>query len=96
MIWKDKKLVSFTALPISVMIEHERQIEKWGIQERTPFEWLCYLTEEVGELNEAVSEYVYRHGTTGEIHNEAIQIATLALKIAEMAQAPLTFDEAKP
>jgi len=60
-------------------------VECLGIQNRTPFEWLAYLTEEVGELGKAISEAHYRNGHWAEVKREAIQVATLALKIAEMA-----------
>ncbi len=68
------------------MIKEEslRQIRKWGIQDRDPFEWLAYITEELGELSCAISEYEYRGGLQSEVVNEAVQVATLALKIAEM------------
>lgn len=68
----------------AVLDENEKQLEKWGVQDRTCFEWLAYLTEEVGEVANAMSEHYYRHGEAGDVSNEAIQVATLALKIAEM------------
>jgi NTP pyrophosphatase (non-canonical NTP hydrolase) len=61
--------------------EHSRQFKKWGVQKRTLFEWLAYLTEEVGELAEAISENEYRDGSTEEIKKEAVQVAALAFKI---------------
>ncbi|MDD4339237.1 MAG: hypothetical protein PHV00_06105 [Syntrophales bacterium] len=64
--------------------ENTRQLMKWGIQDRSPFEWMVYLTEEVGELAEAISEHAYRHAPPDGVVTEAIQVATLALKIAEM------------
>jgi len=66
--------------------EDERQVKKWGIQSVTLFEWLAYLTEEIGELAEAILEYTNGDGKSEEIMNEAIQAATLALKIAKMAE----------
>ncbi len=64
--------------------EHFFQIKKWGIQTHSFFEWCNYITEELGELAKAIAENEYRHGTKQEIIDEAIQVATLALKIAEM------------
>lgn len=64
--------------------ENNRQIDKWGIQERTPFEWLAYTTEELGELAKAMSEHYYRDGKVEDVIKEAVQTATLVLKIAEM------------
>ena len=66
--------------------EYERQLEKWGIQRVRLFEWLTYLVEEVGELADAIIKYTYRDGTPEEIMEEAVQAATLALKIAKMAE----------
>jgi len=67
-----------------ISAEEDRQVKKWGIQNRTPFEWMAYLTEEVGELAKAISEHEYRGGFSDDVVREAIQTATLAAKIAEM------------
>jgi NTP pyrophosphatase (non-canonical NTP hydrolase) len=67
-----------------VKAESLRQIRKWGIQDRDPFEWLAFTTEEVGELSEAICEWEYRGGLQSNVVKEAIQTATLCLKIAEM------------
>ena len=64
--------------------ESRRQIAKWGIQNVDPFEWLAYTTEELGELSYAISEWQYRGGLQSNVVKEAIQTATLCLKIAEM------------
>jgi NTP pyrophosphatase (non-canonical NTP hydrolase) len=64
--------------------ENIRQLKKWGVQDRSPFEWLTFLMEEVGELASEISELEYRNGNHREVIAEAIQVATLALKIAEM------------
>ena len=68
----------------NIQNENENQVEKWGIQCVTAFEWLTYTTEELGELAQAINEYEYRDGTAEQIVKEAIQLATLALKIAEI------------
>jgi len=64
--------------------ENLKQLCKWGIQTHTSAEWLMYTTEELGELSQAISEYEYRDGIAENIVKEAIQVATLSLKIAEM------------
>ena len=76
--------------PLTYLLYEEnlRQVMKWGIQERQSFEWLAYLTEEVGELAKAISEAEYREGPIEEVTKEAIQVATLALKIVEMTRKP--------
>lgn len=83
---KDNELKKIDLLLAKVQQENVRQVNKWGIQDRSSFEWLTYLTEEVGELAEAISEYEYRGKNTANICKEAIQVATLALKIAEMSR----------
>ena len=65
-------------------LEDFKQIEKWGHQKHSPFEWLAYTIEELGELSNAISEYVYRKGSIDDIIKEAVQTATLSLKIAQM------------
>ena len=82
--WTDTALTTWGDLMELIAIENLDQVKKWGYQERTPFEWLAYLTEEVGELSEAICDEAY--GREGEsIVKEAVQVATLALKIAEMS-----------
>jgi len=69
------------------MVKEEslRQIKIWGIQDRDPHEWLASTTEELGELSEAISEWKYfRGGSKSAVVKEAIHVATLSLKIAEM------------
>lgn len=68
----------------AVMEENRRQMEKWGIQDHSPFEWMLYLSKEHGELAKAIAENYYRAGSLEAVVKEAIQVATLALKIAEM------------
>lgn len=79
----DKKLNS-RAVINDVFRENERQLCKWGVQTHSLPEWHLYTSEELGELAEAIAEYMYRGGSKEEIYKEAIQTATLCLKIAEM------------
>ncbi len=67
-----------------ILDEHEHQIKKWGVQTRTPWEWLGYTTEELGELARAISDHEYNNGKEMFVIKEAIQTATLCLKVAEM------------
>lgn len=82
--YTDKQLKDMYWLYLDIRKESEHQIIKWGIQTHTLFEWLNYTLEELGELAKAISEHEYRSGTKKEIYDEAIQTATLCLKIAEM------------
>ena len=82
----DKSLIGVTELIGLVYAEDKRQIIKWGYQIHTLFEWLTYTTEELGELAKAISEFTYRDGDKERIVKEAIQTATLCLKIAKMVK----------
>ena len=81
--YKDKRLIHIHSLMNVVLTESDRQLSKWGTQNVTSFEWMTYLTEEVGELAQAINEFEYRQGCVADIVKEAIQVATLSLKIAE-------------
>jgi NTP pyrophosphatase (non-canonical NTP hydrolase) len=69
--------------------EDTDQREKWGIQTHDIFQWLAFITEELGELSQAISEYYFREGNTKDIVKEATQTAALALKLAVMAKEQL-------
>lgn len=84
MVLKDNAFKKMPALVTLLQAENARQLKKWGVQTRTEFEWLAYITEELGELSKAISENTYRDGFVKPIINEAIQVATLSLKVAEM------------
>jgi len=82
--YTDLMLKDNTWILRKVIDENIYQQKKWGIQTHSAFEWLTYTAEELGSLAKAIGEYEYRYGTKQRIVKEAIQLATLALKIAEM------------
>lgn len=82
--YTDKGLINDSWILKKIINESQLQIMKWGIQTHSAFEWLTYTTEELGSLAKAIGEYEYRDGTKEKVVSEAIQVATLALKIAEM------------
>ena len=67
-----------------VRTENRMQLDKWGHQVHSLFEWGNYTSEELGELCKAIAELEYRKGNPEQVYGEAIQLATLSLKIAEM------------
>jgi hypothetical protein len=85
--FQDQKLKNFSSLIGMVLDENRRQLEKWGVQVHTSFEWLTYTAEELGSLAKAIGEFEHREGPTEKVVAEAIQVATLSLKIAEMFMA---------
>ena len=66
--------------------ELSHQFDKWGLQKRTLFEWLTYLTEEVGELAEAISDFEYYERDKEAVLREATQVAALAIKILQIVE----------
>lgn len=84
---RDLCLKGLAFLGDAVIKENQRQLDKWGIQDRLPSEWVMFITEELGELAKAIGEWNYRSGEAREVVSEAIQTATLSLKIAEMFQS---------
>lgn len=73
--------------------EHNRQINKWGFQEHDIYKWLCFLMEETGELSESIAEHDFRKGSLESIKSEAVQTATLAIKIAYMVDKLIKVEE---
>ena len=67
-----------------ILKENNRQLEKWGIQDHYGTEWLAILTEEVGELAKAILEHDRGLCTSKDVMKEAVQVSTVAIKIAEM------------
>jgi len=82
---KDLCLATGKIMPL-IYRENVAQLEKWGVQDHEPFEWLGFATEELGETAKAIGEYTYRGGLVEDVIKEAVQTATLMLKIAEMFQ----------
>jgi len=88
-IFTDLKLVNLEGLLDYVDKENERQIKKWGIQTHNSAEWNIILNEEIGELTKEMLEIHFGDWEKARKHyetafKEAIQVSTLALKIAEM------------
>jgi hypothetical protein len=79
----------FNDLRLLVYFEHLKQIKKHGINRYYSYQWLSHLTKQVGQLADAVECSEYIHGAPKiyrdtEVVKQAIEVATLALKIAEM------------
>ena len=83
MIWIDPGLIATDIC----LLQHEddNQMCTWGIQKHAPAIWMLILSEEVGELAKTILEHEVDGLNPEDIQKEAIQVATLALKIAKMA-----------
>ena len=66
--------------------EHQQVLGKWGVQVHEKKWWLIFLFEEFGELAKALAEYNFRQGPIDDVYDEAIQVATLSIKIYRMAK----------
>jgi len=82
--YKDLELKNRDVLFSHIIEEHEKQINKWGVQSATLAEWMLWTTEEFGELAQAIGDSSYRGYPWKTAYKEAIQTTTLILKIAEM------------
>ena len=82
------------AMPISVIDrliddiidERQRSINKFGLQNRTPIEWMAILMEEVGEASQVavnISLLGLNKSTWLDFELEMIQVATVALNALE-------------
>lgn len=59
------------------------QLRKWGYQSHDIHKWLSILTEEVGELAKSSLENKGTASDQEQIETEAIQVAAVALAIAQ-------------
>lgn len=82
--WKDNGSIDEYFKVTLVDRENTSQLKKYGKQNRSPEEWMLFLTEEVGELAQAIADAKYRNADWSHIRKESIQIVTLALKISQM------------
>jgi hypothetical protein len=82
---RDCGLKTLDELVLLVLAESDAQVAKWGLQNHRPCDWTAILAEEFGELAKELLEYHFGGGDGSKIRAEAIQVATLALKIAEMS-----------
>lgn len=85
---KARKALDISAMVADeVLLERQRQDEKWGEQNHHPMEWLTILGEEVGEANKAALEAHFKgYGAQGDWSNyraELIQVAAVAVAMVE-------------
>ncbi len=66
-----------------VMVERERQDEKWGEQNHDPFLYLTVLVEEVGEFAQAALHSRFGGEAATKLRREAVQVAAVAVAIIE-------------
>ena len=62
----------------SILIERQKQDDKWGEQNHDVYKWLSILGEEVGEANKAALE-----DSREDLINELIQIGAVTVAMIE-------------
>lgn len=74
---------------LKAKIERLAQLRKWGPQKHSLSIWLTILAEEVGELAQEVLNHELHDkgfGVPESLSKEAIQVAAVALAIAQYAE----------
>lgn len=66
-----------------ILAERQRQDEKWGEQNHSPFAWTTILVEEVGEFAQAALHYKFGGPAAINLRAEMIHVAAVALQIIE-------------
>lgn len=59
--------------------ERDRQNAKWGVQNHDDYRWLAILSEEVGELAEAMLHTEFGGPASGEEQTELVHVAAVAV-----------------
>jgi NTP pyrophosphatase (non-canonical NTP hydrolase) len=67
----------------AVIFERERQLKKWGEQNHPSYTWLAILSEEVGEMAQAMLHTEFGGYAKGKVKEEAIHVAAVALQLVE-------------
>lgn len=70
----------------AVLQERLAQDAKWGEQSHEPEIWLAILTEEVGELAQAILERRFGGPAGAHLLVEAVQVAAVGLAIVECCE----------
>lgn len=63
----------------AIVLERHRQDRKWGVQNLTDAEFLCVLTEEVGEVAAAINDSL----PVDDVRRELVQVAAVCVKWLE-------------
>ena len=62
-----------------VLAEQQRQDDKWGVQNHHDLTWMAILTEEVGEVAQAILKVDVGVLPDSEIEAEIVQVAAVAM-----------------
>jgi NTP pyrophosphatase (non-canonical NTP hydrolase) len=79
--YPDNKTINYEALQKAIQVEKDKQIKKWGSQTHTLGTWNTILSEEFGEVSEAILEYLSDKKSIKDIRDELIQVITVSANI---------------
>lgn len=74
----------------SILEERQRQNQRWGVQNHNMVIWSAILAEECGEFSEAALHTMFGGKCKGNLRNELVQVAAVALQILEHIDAGQT------
>ncbi len=89
-LYKDRCLDNMHLLSELLEEEHRRQLKQFGVQEHSLYKWVTCIMEELGELSEAILENDCGAAPLTDVTREALEVATLALKVVEMTREDCT------
>ena len=75
--------MSFLSVIRQIKIERKRQEKIWGEQNHDSYKWLAILTEEVGELAEAILHDDSGGRAKGTLETELIHVAAVSVQWLE-------------
>jgi len=70
-------------IPVVIMARKE-QDRQWGEQNHDDYKWLAILTEEIGEVSQAVLHDDFGGRAAGKVKEELIQVAAVAVQWLEI------------
>ncbi len=80
---RSRGILAGSSALVAIAGERQRQDEKWGEQNHEPFVWLAILTEEVGELAQAMLHREFGGPQALALEEEATQVAAVAVALLE-------------
>ncbi len=66
-----------------VVLQREKQIDKWGTQEHDPTMWYAILGEEFGEVGKEIAEGRIKPFDTAKYRKECLHTAAVALAMVQ-------------
>jgi NTP pyrophosphatase (non-canonical NTP hydrolase) len=75
--------LEFKRVMMDVLRERYRQNDEWGESNHEAGVWLAILSEEIGEAAQAMLHDKFKGIHAGELRNELIQVATVAIQWIE-------------